>query len=145
MPLHEVYESMIAKAGASFGFFAFDCDPDAITAALGVEPDELVRRGEQRTRSNGKVLINPMNSWSISSSLNSKDINQHLRQLLSRLAGKQDCLAPNFGVPSFSILWEAAFLHQATGPFFEADVLQGIASFAADLYQEIHEVEESER
>jgi hypothetical protein len=144
MPIHEVYESMIAKAGASFGFLGFDCDPDMITTALGIEPDDLVRKGELRERRNGKVLPNPINSWSISSSSSSKDINEHLRELLARLASKQECLAKSFGTPSFSILWEAAFLHQATGPYFEADVLQGIASFAADLYQEIREVPESE-
>ena len=145
MALHEVFESMIAEASASFGFSGFSCDPDGITAALGIPPDDLMRKGQERTvGARGRIITNPLNSWSISSSGNSKDVNDHLRELLERLAGKRSLLDPAFGEPCFGIMWKASFLQQGTGPYYEPDVLHGIALLGATLYQELIAVDESE-
>ena len=143
MALHEVFESMISETSASFGFSGFACDPDKITAALGIRPDEIVRKGEKRIGAGGRTITNPLNCWSISSSSTSKDVNDHLRELLAKLASKEHLLETAFGEPGFGIVWKASFLHQATGPYYEPDVLHGIAALGATLYQEIFEVPES--
>jgi len=144
MALSDLYASTILKVRASFGFFNFSCDPDEITRAFAVEPDRLDRKGEIRKLPKGRERIVDIQCWSISSDLDSKDVNEHVRQILRRIEGRQHALKPEFGQPSFDVVWKNSYLYAGTGPFYEADVLAGIASWNAMLYQDIYQVDQTE-
>lgn len=140
MALSEFYESTIEEVRAYFGFSEFECDPQEISSALGIEPTEVRRKGEQRVLRNGREFTIPFSSWSIESDSDSKDINVHLRQLLQRLDGKEQRIDAKWK-PSFSILWRGNYLYAGSGPFFEFDVLAGIVRCGADLWQDIYQVD----
>ena len=143
MALAPQFAESIKKVRVTFGFAQFDCDPAAITAALGIAPDELRRQGEQRSARGGRVMSVPFSTWSISSTSGSKDVNDHCRELLKRLAGAVARFDPAWGLPSFSVLYKATHLCCGNGPFFEADVVQGIAALGAQLWQDIYSIEEA--
>ncbi len=142
MGLSEFYESTIIKAKASFGFSEFDCDPEEITDALDIKPDQTTRKGEKWIAGSGKAGTRTFNSWRITSKSLSKDINIHLRELLDRLGGKYKLAKSEWGKAAFGITWKNNYLYAGAGPFFEADVLRGIAEWNADLYQDIYYIEE---
>jgi len=140
--LSEFYESTIIKVSAGFGFSDFNCDPGAITEVLGVQPDSMSRKGEDFLLPNGKAGVRPFNSWGITSRSESKDVNVHLRELLERLEGKEGSLRADFGAPSFGVIWKGNYLYAGSGPYYEADVLMGIARFGAELWQDIYQVDQ---
>ncbi len=144
MGLSDFYKSTIIEAKASFGYFNFACNPDEITGALGVRPDEIMRKGEEWTTSNGKIRTRPFNSWGITSKSSSKDVNVHIRNILKRLGKKHELVNKKWGKGSFGITWKNNYLYAGTGPFFEADVLQGIARWQAELYQDIYQIDQDE-
>ena len=53
-------------------------------------------------------------------------------------------MLPQSGVPSFDILYKATHLHHGNGPFFEADVIEGIALFKAELWQDIYALDDND-
>jgi hypothetical protein len=142
MALSEFYASTILKASASFGFTEFVCDPDEITRALGIAPDEVDRKGARRTIRGGRELDIPFSFWSIRSEGGSKDINEHLRMLLRRIDGKQSLCRVEFGRPAFGVTWKCNYLYAGSGPFYEIDVIAGIASWQAELFQDIYQVDQ---
>lgn len=144
MALSEFYESTIIEVQAYFGFDSFDCDPAEISTSLGVEADDVHLKDSLRTLKNGKTIKNHFSSWSIESKSTSKDINVHLRQLLDRLSEVQNNFEPRFGKPSFSVVWKGNYLYAGSGPFYEADVLKGIAELNVELYQDIYQIDENE-
>jgi hypothetical protein len=105
-------------------------------------PDEIRRKGENRALPTGSVFAVPFSSWSIESRSGSKDVNDHLRELLARLKGREVRILPQWGVPSFGILYKATHLGTGNGPFFEADVIEGIALCKAELWQDIYALDE---
>ena len=144
MALSEFYKSTIIEANASFGYSNFSCDPDEITRVLGITPDEIMRKGEEWTTSTGKIRTRPFNSWHIASKSTSKDVNVHIRNLLKRLGKKHELVKKKWGKGSFGITWKNNYLYAGTGPFFEVDVLQGIARWHAELYQDIYQIDQDE-
>ncbi len=144
MALSEFYESTIIEAKASFGYSNFACDPDQITRVLGITPDEITRKGEEWTTPAGKIRARPFNSWGITSKTSSKDVNFHLRNLLKRLGKKHELVQKKWGKGSFGITWKNNYLYAGTGPFFEVGVLQGIARWQAELYQDIYQIDQDE-
>ncbi len=138
MALSPQFADSVQKVSVTFGFANFDCDPEVITAALGIIPDEVRRRGDQISVRSGKLFKVPFSTWSISSRVASKDVNDHFRELLERLHGSVGRLEPRWGVPTFSVLYKAAHLYAGNGPFFEVDVVQGIAALGAELWQDIY-------
>ncbi len=42
------------------------------------------------------------------------------------------------------MLWKGNYLYAGSGPFYESDVLKGIARFDSDLYQDIYQIDQSE-
>jgi len=140
--LNPQFAAGIRTVEVSFGFSMFDCDPDEITAALGVVPDQIRRRDEERQLRGGRPFRVPFSSWVISSKAGSKDVNDHCRELLDLLAGCASRLDPRWGVPTFSVLYKATHLSSGNGPFFEADVVRGIAAFGAELWQDIYALDE---
>jgi hypothetical protein len=144
MALSDFYESTILKVSASFGFFNFDCDPNLVSAALRVTPDELLRKGEIRATRGGHKLMNRWNSWHVVSRSDSKDVNVHLRELLARVDGCHGLARPEFGRPSLNVTRKGNYLYAGNGPFYEADVIAGIASWAAELWQDIYQIDQEE-
>ena len=142
MALSEFHESTILKTDAAFGFDNFACSPEDITERLGLNPDETRTKGEFRTRRDGSRLVVPFSTWSIASNSMSKDINEHLRELLARLRVAKLPFSPDWGEASFGVLWKSNYLYAGTGPFYEPDVLCGIAALGAALYQDIYQVDE---
>ena len=96
MALSEFYESTIIKVVAHFGFHGFEEDPDDITSVIGIEPDEVRRKGQFHEIWEGKGNIIEENDWTISSKSCSKDVNVHIRELLSRLENKDLLVQANW-------------------------------------------------
>ncbi|MGD0059625.1 MAG: DUF4279 domain-containing protein [Verrucomicrobiia bacterium] len=144
MAISDFSASTIIEVRANFGFWQFDCDPNKISASLNITADEIWRKGEKRRLRDGKETENRWNSWHIRSKGNSKDANDHLRELLTRLKGKENLVAQEFGKPSFSVLWKGNYLYAGSGPSYESDVLKGIALFGADLWQDIYQIDQSD-
>ena len=144
MAISEFHESTIIEVKAYFGFDYFECSPDEITQAFSILPDEIQIKGNKRKLRNGHEMDILFNSWWIKSKINSKDINEHLRELLNILKGKQDCIIPEFGKPNFSVLWKGNYLYAGSGPFYESDVIIGIAQWNAELYQDIYQIDQEE-
>jgi len=42
------------------------------------------------------------------------------------------------------VLWKGNYLYAGSGPFYETDVLKGIACFDAELYHDIYQIDQSE-
>jgi hypothetical protein len=141
MPISDFHASTIICVRAYFGFDQFTCDPEEITQALLIEPDEVRRAGELRALRGGRVLRTPFSDWSLASGTDSKDVNDHIRELLRRVGPAGKHFRPAFGPPSFSVLWKGTYLYAGSGPFYESDVIAGIASLGADLYQDIYQVD----
>ncbi len=144
MTLSDFHASTILKVRAAFGCLNFQCDPDEITRALGVEPDKAFRKGEARKLPNGQYHKAQISVWGIESQVDSKDVNDHLRQILRRIEGRQSQWSAEFGEPCFDVTWKSNYLYAGNGPFYEADVLAGIVSWKAMLYQDIYQVDQDE-
>jgi hypothetical protein len=143
MAISDFHASTIVEVRAYFGFDEFACDPDEITSALGIAPDEVRRKGEIRKLRGGREVRCPSNDWSIQSRSGSKDVNEHIRELFARLSGVSGRIRPEFGTPSFSVLWKGNYLYAGSGPFYEADVIAGIAALGAMLWQDIYQIDEA--
>jgi hypothetical protein len=144
MAISDLHASTIVEVQAHFGFSRFDCHPDEITRALGIAPDDVRRKGELRRSAVGRDFRCPWSVWTIDSRSNSKDVNDHLRELLSRLVGVAERLRSEFGQPNFNVHWVGNYLYAGSGPFYEADVIAGMAGFGAMLWQDIYQVDQEE-
>jgi len=142
-PISETYAATIVKVKVSFGFSHFDCSPDEISNALGLTPDHLLVKGEKRMIRSGHEVVNKWNSWSIDSQTDSKDVNEHIRELLERLQAVAKSIRPGWD-PSFNVVWKGNYLYAGSGPFYERDVVAGISALGAELWQDIYQVDEPE-
>ena len=145
MAISEFHESTIVSVSASFGFAQFACPPEEITRELGIEPDLTVTKGSARRILSGrKTGTAPFSTWSISSSCDSKDVNEHLRELCGRLGSAKRSFDPAWGEPTFGVTWKGNYLYAGSGPFYERDVIERIAALGASLYQDIYQVDEED-
>jgi hypothetical protein len=144
MPLSASYRSTIIKVSVIFGFDGFACDPDEITASLRISPDGVGRKGSKRRLRNGQETIQPISYWSIVSRSKSKDVNVHIREVLARVAGRQSKVKPEFGCPGVSVTWFGDYLYAGSGPFYEADVIQTMASWKARLWHDIYQIDQAD-
>ncbi len=144
MAISDFHASTIVKVRAYFGFSEFACDPDEITKALGVVPDEVGRKGAIRAVMGDREFPWLWNDWSLLSRTESKDVNDHLRELLTRVEGIACRIRDEFGQSSFSVLWKGNYLYAGSGPFYEADVIAGIAALGAMLWQDIYQVDQED-
>lgn len=141
MALSEFYESTIESVQVHFGFDNFQDSPDEITKVLGLEPAEVRKKGQIHITGSGKEIENKQNLWAISSSSKSKDVNVHLRELISLLKGKSSLIKSEWNA-GFSVVWKGNYLYAGSGPFYESDVIQGIAELKAELWQDIYQIDE---
>jgi hypothetical protein len=144
MSLSADYRSTIIKVSVTFGFTGFECAPEEIGRALRIKPDGVALKGSKRILPNGRETNNPVSFWSIVSRSKSKDVNVHIRGLLARIAGRQSKLRPEFGRPDVSVTWFGNYLYAGSGPFYEADVIEQIASWGAMLWHDIYQVDQEE-
>jgi hypothetical protein len=142
-PISATFESTIVGVKVSFDLSRFDCSPDEISSALGLSPDHVLVKGEKRTIPSGHEVVNEWNCWSIDSRSTSKDVNEHIRELLERLRLAAKSIRPEWG-PSFNVVWRGNYLYAGSGPFYERDVVAGIAELRADLWQDIYQIDEPE-
>ena len=138
VPISRHYASTIVEVRASFILSGFRDSPDRITDLLGLQPDSTTTRGSTDRLGNIAVPFSE-NSWRILSNSHSKDVNEQIRDLLTRLSGK-DLIVRAEWHPAFDILWKGNYLHAGSGPYYEADVLAGISTFRAALLQDIYQV-----
>src|SRR5690606_20286953 len=99
-PISDFHASTIVRVHVSFQFSGFKCDPATISVALGFSPDRVIAEGELRTLRNGVEVKNLQNQWAIESTSESKDVNEHVRQLLRRLLPAVGAIRPEWN-PSF--------------------------------------------
>lgn len=142
MEYSEFHLNTIVKVEAYFAFNNFDFHPDLITKELGIKPDKIDVKGDPRETIPGKSIITPFNSWGVKSNSDSKDINFHIKQLLTRLKGLESKMNPKFGAPYFGILYKSNYLYAGSGPYFEPEVIQGIAKFKAEMVFDIIQVDQ---
>jgi hypothetical protein len=138
------YRSTIIKVSATFGFSGFSCSPELITQAMQIRPDGFALKGSKRILPNGHETIQPVTFWLIESRSRSKDINVHIRNLLTRIKGRQNKISSEFGRPEVCVTWFGNYQYAGSGPFYEADVLQQIASWGAMLWHDIYQVDQDE-
>jgi hypothetical protein len=140
VPISRLHASTIVEVRASFVLSGFREPPDQITHALGLQPDSTTIRGSNRQVNHIHVPFRE-NSWSILSRSLSKDVNEQIRDLLTRLSGKDLIIRPEWN-PAFDILWKGNYLHAGSGPYYEAEVLAGMTKFGAALVQDIYHINE---
>jgi hypothetical protein len=128
------------RVRVSLGFAEFDCDPAEITEAIGIQPDDVRRRGERRVVANGHEFSVPHNLWTVDSRAESEDPNVQIREILARLAGVQERIDPTWN-PFFNVLWKSETLGAGSGPYFETDVIRGIAGIGAEIYLDLYALE----
>lgn len=141
--IDETFLREITDVRVSLVFIDFEADPNEITEALGIEPDEAQRKGEVRIVARGGEFSSPHNLWSLKSDVSSKDPNVQIRDLLYRIEGVKQKIDPAWN-PSFNVLWKSTILGAGSGPFYERDVIEGMAEIGADLFQDLYLVEEDQ-
>ena len=88
------------------GSAEFDCDPDEITEALGIQPDDVRRKGERRVVGDGHEFSVPYNLWTLDSRAEFEDPNVQIQEILARLAGVEERIKPTWN-PFFNVLWKS--------------------------------------
>jgi hypothetical protein len=69
------------------------------------------------------------------------DPNVQIRDLLDRVRGEMQRIDPAWN-PSYNILWKSRILGAGAGPYYEKDVIEGIAAMGAEIYQDLYLVED---
>lgn len=141
MPINEIFEREIQQVEVSLVFTDFEMDPEEITEKLGLQPDDLRRKGETRRLENGQEFVVPFNLWSFKSPESSLDPNVQIRAIFDLLESVGTRVNPEWK-PFFNILWKSRVLGAGSGPFYEKDVIEGIARIGAEIYQDLYHVEE---
>jgi hypothetical protein len=116
-----------------------DLDCKAIQAIFeNIVPDKLVSRGDRHPAG----YPYPEGMWLLSTrhQFNEKEenVNEHIRLLCNILGVYRDKLLGYIknhrGLSiGFHIIWMSSNLHSGSGPLIEADCIQSIASFGAEL------------
>jgi len=143
MPISDLHAENIISTQATFGFSNFECGPERITHSVGFDPDGCRIKGQTKVKKSGKKILIPFSSWWIESSVESKDINEHLRQLINRLAEVSTPFPEDFGDVGFGVVWKGNYLYAGSGPFYESDVIEAIARFRATLWQDIYQIDDA--
>ena len=142
MAIDETFLREITDVRVSLVFFDFEADPDLITDTLGIQPDDVRRKGELGVLGGKQEFRAPHNLWALNSRAGSLDPNVQIRELLARIETVQEKIDPAWN-PSFNILWKSRILGAGAGPYYEKDVIEGIAEMGAEIYQDLY-LEEDE-
>jgi hypothetical protein len=148
MTISELHASHICKVEVSFCLMGPDLDPEAVTARLGISPDETMRRGdERRHKRSGAVLgLYHEGLWALGSlpRVNSKDINDHFRWVLGQVLPHREAILEfaRGGESFFNVLWQSTYLYSGTGPLIAADCIAGVAALGGGMGFDIYQVDE---
>jgi hypothetical protein len=146
--ISELHASHIRKVEVSFCLIGPDLDPEAVTARLGLVPDDAHRLGdERRNKRSGAVLGRYREGlWALRSlpRVNSKDINDHFRWVLGQVLPHREAVLEfaRGGESFFSVLWMSTYLYAGTGPLIDADCLAGVAALGGGMGFDIYQVDE---
>jgi hypothetical protein len=153
MSINELHASHIGRVGVDFYVASPSLEPSEVTAALGIQPDEFAKRGDER-RNYGGGLLSPHEEgfWMLSSKgkvqgeIESKDINEHLLLLLKLLLPHKEVILRFAigGKASFGVLWESSYLYAGTGPVISHECIAGIAQLGAEIGFDINQIEAAE-
>ncbi|GDX94596.1 hypothetical protein LBMAG47_02590 [Planctomycetia bacterium] len=148
MVISELHASHIRKVEVSFCLLVPDLDPDAVTARIGLSPDEAHRRGdERRHKRSGEVLgLYREGLWAVGSlpHVDSKDINDHFRWVLRQMLPHREAVLEfaRGGETYFDVLWTSTYLYAGTGPLIDAECLAGVAALGGGMGFDIYHVDE---
>ena len=150
MSINNFHASHIGRVRVNFLIAAPDLNPQEVTAVLGIQPDKVAQRGDERRNAAG-ALLSPHEGgfWLLSSKgrvdgeLHSKDLNQHLMFLLKLLLPHRESILrfAGSGETYFDVLWESSYLYAGTGPVIRPECIEGIAQLAASLGFDIYQIE----
>ena len=149
MGLSDLHLSHIRKVAVGFIISGKNLTPQEITNALGLQPDHSAARGDERRNLEGALLAPHDNGfWRLDTDdkVNSKDINDHFRYLLSILLPHRDAILKlsQEGDIYFDILWQSTYIYAGTGPIIDRDCLQGVSQLQASMGFDIYQIDEEE-
>jgi Domain of unknown function (DUF4279) len=113
--------------------------PDAVTKALGIEPDSVQRMGEPVTGSDGSAVLGKgrFNRWALSSAHRtpSHQLEDHLQTLIDVVRPRSEEISCFAGTDRiwFWISWQSDQLFRGTGMILSASVSREVASLGAEL------------
>lgn len=130
MALNPLHEAHIRGVAVTFSVSAPDLDPDAVTAATGLQPDDSARRGDVRRNRAGTPLRPEAEGWwalGTRGKLESNDVREHFRYLRERLLLHAEALRDfaRGGETFFDVFWQSTYLYAGTGPLLDAADLAG--------------------
>ena len=149
MAISAEHASHIRKVKVGFIISGDTLNPIIVTEQLNLEPDDTAQKGDERQNTLGQFLTPQTEGfWRIDTEnkVHSKDINDHLRYLLDRLLPHRDQILQlaQKGETFFDVLWQSTYLYAGTGPFIDAENIQGIAKLQASIGFDIYQVDENE-
>ena len=150
MPISELHASHIRKVAVSFCLLGRDLDPDAVTARLGLTPDDIQRRGDERRNKRSGALLGVYSEglWALGSlpHVDSKDVNDHFRWVLGQVLPHREAVLEfaRGGESFFNVLWKSTYLYAGTGPLIDAECLAGVAALGGGMGFDIYQVDEAE-
>ena len=119
-------ERMQSKVRVRFSFYGFDCDPEEITLAVGIEPSEITRIGETRFKGN---------AWTVESGISEEvDLPTQVRSLLHRLDSSWPSLV-QLGQRYDAVITCVVESYGGDQPaiYFEKDIVKRVAELNAHL------------
>ncbi len=142
-----VYPETIRRIHVEFSLTRSDLDPDEVSLALKMKPTRSARRGDERRNPRGTLLSPHKEGWwelSTEGKVESKEINQHLEYLLTRLLPHRETILSfaNGGETFFDVLWETAYFHGGNGPILTTQSIKGMAELNAGIGFDIYRVDE---
>jgi len=149
MGLSDLHVSHIRKVEVGFIISGKNLNPQEITNALGIQPDHSAACGDERRNLKGALLApHDEGFWRLDTcaKVQSKDINDHFRYLLSLLLPHQDAILKlsQEGDIYFDILWQSTYLYAGTGPIIDRDCLQGVSQLQASMGFDIYQIDDEE-
>jgi hypothetical protein len=147
MGISELHASHIRKVEVNFIISGHTLNSEAVTQTIGIQPDHFGCAGDEKKNFLGQTIgTNSEGFWALSTKnkVVSKDINDHLRYLLSQLLPHREEILKlaQAGKTYFDILWQSTYLYAGTGPVIEKDCLQGIAELKAGMGFDIYQIDE---
>ena len=147
MALNPLHESHIRGVTVTFSVSAPELDPDAVTAATGLAPDDAARRGDVRRNRKGTPLRPESQGWwafGTQGKVASKDVRDHFHYLHERLLPHAETLRAfgRGGETFFDVLWQSTYLYAGTGPLLDAASIAGVTALGAGMGFDIYQVHE---
>jgi hypothetical protein len=149
MGISELHASHLRKVEINFGIFGESLNPKEVTQKIGIQPDYSGLRGDDKTNNLGRRIgTHSQGFWILSTEnrVQSKDINDHVRYLLTQLLPHREEILKlaEGGETYFDILWQSTYLYAGTGPEIERDCLQGVVQLEAGMGFDIYQIDEEE-